>query len=172
MTDETPQETTQDAPETHEQPEGAPEGQEQPENAAEARQEAEQDAELTPEAKELKKLRQEAAQRRTAHKEARAEADTLRTQLTAFQDSMLKTELAKHYVSFDAFQAAGARDKVFNEDGTLNTNAVAAEAKDVAKRFGSLPRMPRPDPMLGRETPPGGTQHGSSWASKLNNSIN
>lgn len=168
MTDETPQDATQDAPEMPENPEGAHEGQERRESTAEAHQEAERDSDLTPEAKELKKLRQEAAQRRTAHKEARAEADALRSQLTTFQDSMLTAELAKHHVSFDAFQAAGARDKVFNKDGTLSTEAVATEARAVAQRFGTVSGPPPEDPNLGRETPPGGTNHGLSWAEKIN----
>lgn len=159
--------TPEDAPESAEQAPEAPETQETPETPQNDAQEPEQDN-LSPEAKELKKLRQEAARHRTANKEARAEADQLRSQLTAFQDDALAAELQAHRVTLEAFKAAGARDKVFNDDGTMNRAAVAAEAKAVAARFGQIPTRPVADPHLGREVPPG-AGHGLSWAEKLNN---
>lgn len=152
------------APESPEQEPTAPEPQETPENAA---QEPPQ-AELSPEEKKVRKLRQEAARHRTSSKEARAEADNLRAQVTALQDNALAAELATHRVTLEAFKAAGAREKAFNDDGTLNRDAIAVEAKAAAARFGQIPARPSPDPHLGRETPPG-PERGSrtTWADKL-----
>lgn len=83
------------------------------------------------------------------------------------QDAQLKQQLAEHYVSFDAFTAAGARDKVFNDDGTLNADAVAKEAAAVAQRFGVMRRPATPDSNIGRETPPGAPEKPHSWADKI-----
>lgn len=123
----------------------------------------------------LGKLRKEAAGHRVAAKEARAEAETLRTErdalltrLTAVQDSILAGELDRHGVTLDALKAAGHRDSVFNEDGTLNTDALAPAMKDTAARFGSTRHM-APVPELGRETPPGGGNHAPArWHTLLN----
>lgn len=122
----------------------------------------------------LGKLRKEAAGHRVAAKEARAEADDLRTErdalvarLSAAQDSILADRLKPHAVSLDSLVAAGHRDAVFNDDGTLNEDALRTATADAAARFGRT----GPDPMisrhLGRETPPGGGSMGG-WMGLIN----
>lgn len=157
----------QDAQETPSGAQRDTNGQESAHDAPRPAEDDAQDLEDGQEAPELRKLRNEAAARRTAAREAREEADGLRAQVTALQDAQLKQQLAKHYVSFDAFTAAGARDKVFNDDGTLNADAVAKEAAAVAQRFGTVGRPATPDPNLGRETPPGAPEKPHSWADKI-----
>lgn len=136
----------------------------------EAREEPKEGDQADPTAK----LRKEAAGHRVAAKEARAEAETLRTerdalaaQLSAAQDSILADRLAPHGVTLDALVAAGHRDTVFNEDGTLNEDALNTAMTQAKEQFGYRP-VQRPDSFLGRETPPTGGSGGASWADVLN----
>lgn len=116
----------------------------------------------------LAKLRKEAAGHRVAAKEARTEADTLRSQLTAAQDAILAGKLEQSGVTLDALRAAGHRDSAFNEDGTINADALATAIQDTTARFGTT-RRSVPDSLKGRETPPGvgNSRSGGSWADLL-----
>ncbi|KLU10626.1 hypothetical protein [Kocuria sp. SM24M-10] len=115
----------------------------------------------------LAKVRKEAAGHRVAAKEARAEADALRSQLTAAQDTILADRLASTGVTLDALRAAGHRDAVFTAEGTIDTAALDTAVRDTSTRFGTTLR-PAPDSLKGREVPPGGSgDGGASWGDLL-----
>lgn len=153
------QNTTTDAPkDAQEAPDTTAEQAPTPEPAGEQKDDQKDAPGDTPAGEPLDalgKLRKEAASHRVAAKEARTEADTLRSQLTAAQDTILAGELKRAGVTLDAFTAAGHRDSAFNADGTINTDALTSAIQDTAARYGST-RHIASDPTTGRENPPGG----------------
>lgn len=122
------------------------------------------------EPEDVAKLRKEAAGHRVTAREAREELEATQGRLSAVQDALLAGEIRerKTQIKADALQRLGLRDEVFNEDGTVDGNALDAALEKAADMLGiPLLKRPAPDLTTGREVPPGGPEGGvtaSSWS--------
>lgn len=116
---------------------------------------------------DVAKLRKEAASHRVTAREAREELEATQGRLSAVQDALLAGEIRerKTQIKADALQRLGLRDEVFNEDGTVDGNALDAALEKAADMLGvPLLKRPAPDLTTGRETPPGGEITGAAWS--------
>ena len=163
------QQQAQDGRERPQDTQGSADDQQQAQGGPQQPQDDDQDRQDPPGDPQVAKLRREAARHRTEARDARTEVDTLRARVQALQDAELKRQLDGHGITFDAFTAAGARDRVLTEDGTIDATALTREAEAVAARFGTTAPRRIADPNTGRETPPVGGA-GTTWADKLRGS--